>query len=86
MNQGSYPLNGRTLTATDTATGVVSGATADIPLGTLQAMYFPSGPTASRPAAPLIGSSYFDTDLGLPIWVKATSPAVVWVNAAGAQV
>lgn len=33
--QGSYPLNGRTLQNTDTVTGVVTGQTADVPLGVL---------------------------------------------------
>ena len=33
--QGTYPIGVRTLTGTDTATGVVTGATADIPLSTL---------------------------------------------------
>lgn len=35
--QGSYPLNGRTLQSTDTCTGVVTGQTADIPLSNLAA-------------------------------------------------
>ncbi len=36
--QGSYPLNGRVPGPTDTATGVVAGATADIPLADIAAL------------------------------------------------
>lgn len=32
-----------------------------------------AGPTASRPAGPPTGFSYFDTDLGRPIWFKGSS-------------
>lgn len=35
MQQGNYPLAGRTLAVSDTVTGVVTGATADIPLSAL---------------------------------------------------
>jgi hypothetical protein len=43
-----------------------------------------SGTTAQRPTKQLwIGRTYWDLDLDLPIWVKAISPAVVWVDAAG---
>lgn len=45
-----------------------------------------SGPTATRPATGLwIGRRYFDTDLGIPVWVSAVKPAV-WVDATGATV
>lgn len=46
-----------------------------------------SGTTAQRPTTGLyVGQFWFDTTLGLPVWVKATTPAVVWVNGAGAVV
>lgn len=87
--QGSYPLNGRTLAATDTCTGVVSGQTADIPLSVLAAFValagtsLTSGPTTSRPSPPsFVGQGYFDTTLGFMVWVSSISPAV-WVDAAG---
>lgn len=54
--------------------GVVTGATT--PVG---------GATGSRPANPAIYSTYFDTTLGQPIFVKSLAP-VVWVNAAGVTV
>jgi hypothetical protein len=45
-----------------------------------------SGSTASRPTNALYtGKFYFDTTLGLPIWVKSVNPTV-WVNGAGAAV
>ncbi len=45
-----------------------------------------SGTTAMRPVVGLwVGRMYFDTTLGLPIWLKSIGPAV-WVNAAGAPV
>lgn len=49
-----------------------------------------SGTTAQRPIAsaqiPLaIGQQYFDTTLGIPVWVKTLNPTV-WVNSAGAPV
>lgn len=50
-----------------------------------------SGTTAQRPIAnsasgaiPLwVGRTYFDTDLGIPIWIQSLSPTV-WVDATGA--
>lgn len=43
-----------------------------------------SGTTANRPTKILwVGRMYYDTTLGLPIWVNATTPAVVWKDAAG---
>lgn len=87
--QGSYPMNGRSLAATDTATGVVSGATADIPLGLLSQFIVGSatlyGPTTNRPAPTVISQGYFDTTLGFMVWCKQVSPAV-WVDAAGVSV
>lgn len=45
-----------------------------------------SGTTAKRPAVGLwVGRMYFDTTLGIPIWLKSTGP-VVWCNSAGAAV
>ena len=41
------------------------------------------GTTANRPTFDLqVGSTYFDTTLGIPIWYKGT----VWVNSSGATV
>lgn len=89
--QGSYPLNGRSLAGTDTITGVVTGQTADISLSVLAAFILGggsssgSGPTSNRPAVPsFIGQPYFDTTLGFMVWVKQISPAI-WVDAAGVQ-
>lgn len=43
-----------------------------------------SGTTANRPTSGLwVGRTYFDTTLGLPVWVKTVGPTV-WVTAAGA--
>lgn len=88
--QGSYPLNGRTLQGSDTVTGVVTGATADIPLSILAAFVASggsntlSGTTTFRltivPA--FIGQPFFDTTLGFVVWAKQISPAI-WVDAAG---
>ena len=45
-----------------------------------------SGTTAQRPTTNLwVGRSFFDTTLGLPIWLKTVSPAD-WVDATGASV
>lgn len=45
-----------------------------------------SGTTANRPTSVLwIGRRYFDTTLGIPIWVQSVAP-VVWCNATGAAV
>ena len=91
--QGSYPLNGRTVQGSDTCTGVVTGQTADIPLSVLSAFILTSigagsasGPTGARPSPPaFVGQSYFDTTLGFTVWAKQLSPAV-WVDAAGVAV
>lgn len=47
-----------------------------------------SGTTAQRPTGFLfVGRTFFDTTLGIPIWVLTpTAGAVVWINAAGAVV
>jgi len=91
--QGSYPLNGRSLQGTDTLTGVVTGATADVPLSLLSSFILTalgggliSGPTTSRPSPPgFVGQLFFDTTLGYPVYAKQISPAV-WVDAAGVTV
>lgn len=48
-----------------------------------------SGPTASRPTSALpsrwIGMPFFDTTLGLPVFLTSTGPDV-WHNGAGAVV
>lgn len=45
-----------------------------------------SGTTANRPTAGLwIGRTYFDTTLGIPIWLLSTGPAV-WIDATGTPV
>lgn len=45
-----------------------------------------SGTTAQRPTTILyVSKFYFDTTLGLPVWVKSVNPTV-WVNGAGAAV
>lgn len=45
-----------------------------------------AGTTALRPTNALYtGKFYFDTTLGLPVWVKSVNPTV-WVNASGAAV
>jgi hypothetical protein len=90
--QGSYPLNGRTLQPTDNVTGVVTGQTADIPLSVLAVFMVSgagaslgSGPTGSRPVPLLLGQGYFDTTLGFMVWAKQLLPTI-WVDAAGVQV
>lgn len=45
------------------------------------------GPTAGRPASPVLYEMYFDTDLGQPIWVSSIGGlGAQWVNAAGSPV
>jgi hypothetical protein len=39
-----------------------------------------------RPATPLLYQSFFDANLGQPIWCTEISPSVVWVNSAGVTV
>lgn len=87
--QGSYPLNGRTLAPTDTVTGVVTGQTADIPLSVLAAFSgggFPaSGPTSGRPVPLFLGQPYLDTTLGFMVWCSQLLPSL-WIDAAGVVV
>jgi hypothetical protein len=90
--QGSYPLNGRTLAGGDTLTGVVTGQTADVPLSVLAAFFGSisagpalSGPTVARPVPLAIGQPYFDTTLGFMVWCSQLLPAL-WVDAAGVVV
>lgn len=46
-----------------------------------------SGTTANRPTEGLwVGRMYFDTTLGLPVWVQAASNPAVWVKADGTVV
>jgi hypothetical protein len=45
-----------------------------------------SGPTASRPAAPVQYSMYVDTDLKEPVWCTQVTPTIVWINASGEPV
>lgn len=45
-----------------------------------------SGTTARRPTTLLwVGRTYFDTTIGLPIWIRSLGPTV-WINAAGGVV
>lgn len=45
-----------------------------------------SGSTADRPTKVLwVGRTYFDTTLGIPVWVQSVSP-VVWCNSVGVAV
>lgn len=49
-----------------------------------------SGATAARPVGSaqiplMIGQSYFDTTLGIPVWIASLNPTV-WVNATGVAV
>jgi hypothetical protein len=45
-----------------------------------------SGTTAQRPTSFLfVGRTYFDTTLGIPIWIQSLGPTV-WIDAAGAPV
>lgn len=45
-----------------------------------------SGPTADRPTKVLwLGRRYFDTDLGIPVWVQSVKPTV-WCDATGSAV
>lgn len=50
------------------------------------ASLYQSGTTANRPDSLLwVGRMYFDTDLGIPVWVQSVRPTV-WVDATGAPV
>jgi hypothetical protein len=90
--QGSYPLNGRSVAGSDTVTGVVTGQTADIPLSVLAAFVegggstLGSGTTTQRLSLVpgFVGQPFFDTTLGYMMWVKQIFP-IIWVNAAGVQ-
>lgn len=87
--QGSYPMNGRSLAGTDTVTGVVTGQTADIPVSALQAFIgggVGSGPTTGRPVATYLGQGYFDTTLGFMVWASVLGSSPMWVDAAGVSV
>jgi hypothetical protein len=44
-----------------------------------------SGPTTARPTTNVyVGQFWYDTSLGLPVWVDTIGPPIVWHNAAGA--
>ena len=58
-----------------------SGSTGWVPSGSTES----SGATANRPTTVEVGTRYFDTTLGKPVWVKSTGPTV-WVDAAGTTV
>jgi hypothetical protein len=77
----SSPLGGQPLGPLDLAKPAWSGW-----FSTLQKIVqatSSSGTTAQRPTTSLyVGQFWFDTTLGLPVWVKTLSP-VVWVTAAG---
>jgi len=49
-----------------------------------------SGTTANRPTSSVavrwVGMPYYDTTLGIPIWLESVSPADVWVDATGTPV
>lgn len=46
-----------------------------------------SGTTIQRPTTyQYVGKPYFDTTLGIPIWLKTPGAVPVWVNSAGAPV
>ncbi|KVH29601.1 hypothetical protein [Burkholderia cepacia] len=92
MKQGSYPIGSRTLQPNDTLTGVVTGATADVPMSAvlqyLNTNFFPALVGSIRPAAPILGQLFIDLTLGPNgqlIYCAQISP-VVWCNTAGIQV
>jgi hypothetical protein len=46
-----------------------------------------SGTTANRPTSSLyVGLSYFDSDLGKPIYCKQFNPSIIWVDCNGTTV
>jgi hypothetical protein len=46
-----------------------------------------SGTTANRPSSNLyVGLSYFDTNLGKPIYCKQFNPSIIWVDSTGTTV
>jgi hypothetical protein len=46
-----------------------------------------SGSTLNRPTANLyVGVSYFDIDLGKPIYCKQFTPSIIWVDSTGTTV
>lgn len=46
-----------------------------------------SGATNARPTqGQFVGMPYFDTTLGIPIWLKTPGAVSVWVDATGAPV
>jgi hypothetical protein len=52
--------------------------------GKILARFTPlGGPTANRPAEPVLGQQYLDSTLGRPIWAAKITPPVVWKDAAG---
>ena len=59
-------------------------------VGNLSATVSQSGTTANRPTSEnFVGRTYFDTDLGHPVWIStidSETKAVTWVNASGASV
>lgn len=71
--QGSYPIGSRTLALTDTATGVVTGSTADIPLSAIVALSW-SGATNAQITAAI--TAWFKS---LPTTLPG-SAGVLWNN------
>lgn len=78
----SYPL---TNAPDDYARLLIQPTGITTPYQSVTIQYFradPTGPTVARPASPIAGQRYFDTDLGQPVWYSGSA----WVNAAGAAV
>lgn len=71
--QGNYPIGSRTLATTDTATGVVTGSTADIPMSAVIALTWSAVTTAQVNAAM---TTWFKS---LPTTIPATA-GVLWNN------
>lgn len=44
------------------------------------------GSTANRPATPVLGQQYLDSNLRKPIWAATVAPVVTWVDALGTTV
>ena len=72
---------------------VTAGGAKKLYRGRMKATAPLSGATADRPTVGFVGTQYFDTDLGLPIWVSDADAAVTlkggtinaWVDATGAD-
>jgi hypothetical protein len=78
-NFNAYPLPSFPLSGTEQIVLAQNGNTCTAPISAIQVTGGGVGPTPNRPVSPAVGTQYFDTTLGYPIWWAGTQ----WINGTG---